>query len=178
MQAEINRNLLSFAVGRQIFCRRCRVRHTLNAPDAVLATLKTPDGEHEYLMCCRHYDRIKLVMADTATQSGWTLEILDGRLLFPQTRKARKRPVAAPRSPQEAHDRVYAALVAYDRRQRILASRNPRRSWNCYALALYLQALDRADAAVYAGAEIGPALREQFCGPVLAAVLRSIGEVK
>lgn len=65
-------------------------------------------------------------------------------------------------------NRIVSALTQYDARQ---SKRG--RQWNPYALGLYLEALERAEALVAKGQGWESALGECFCDRVLDVVLKA-----
>ena len=74
--------------------------------------------------------------------------------------------------PQTAHllSTLTHAVTAYDR------SNSRRRGYNIYALAQYLQAVDRVIEAVEAGAEPRAAILEEFQDRLRDALLRALGQ--
>lgn len=177
MEQTINKQLLEFAVGQRITCDHCDTRHVLDARDAVLVTLKTPQGDREYIMCGQIWDTRRYALADLAHKGSWEIEAIDGRDLYPQPKAARRMPIAKPQTPAERRERMVAALTALDRRNAARAARNPRAHYSPYALGLYLEAVDRVERMIAEGDLVPVACNHVFSGPVLKAVLKAIGEV-
>lgn len=98
MQTTINKNLLKYAVQTAIACPRCQ--NVLDVREAVSITLTFPDsGEkkyRQYAMCCTCWDKVRHAMHDVARDlKGGSLEVLDGRELYPPTLAEAKRIVRA-----------------------------------------------------------------------------------
>jgi hypothetical protein len=94
MQGTINRNLLQYAVGHRITCPRCS--RILDMRDAVTATLSKPaGGSRDYTLCCACWDQVRLAMHDIALELKASLEVIDGREVFPPTLAQAKRILAA-----------------------------------------------------------------------------------
>ncbi len=68
------------------------------------------------------------------------------------------------------HQSLVHAATSYDRRQQ------KKRHYNYHALPLMLQAIDRAEEQIKAGATIRAALISQFCGRLLDVFLKAAGE--
>jgi hypothetical protein len=70
------------------------------------------------------------------------------------------------------HDKLIAALTAYDRKQ------STKRDYNHYALAQYFARVDDVHADIAAGASVRAALVAAFCGRLLDVCLKAVGESK
>jgi hypothetical protein len=113
MENTINAELLRFAVGQRIFCGQCESKHVLDVREAVLVTLKVPGkDDRDFLMCGAKWDAVKFAMRDEAARGGWTLEILDGRELFPAAKPV---PAVKTTGPLFRHDVRQADVKVGDR---------------------------------------------------------------
>ena len=174
MEETINKGLLEHAASTAMFCKRCST--VLDTRTTVFATLAVPEnGERSFILCGGCFDKIRQELLDLAVTIKGSVEVIDGRELFP-SRKRRQAPRPAPRTAQERRDRMVTALTAYDRRQAALAARNPRRSYNRYALPQYLNAVSRIEGLIEGGATVRDAVSQCFCAPLRDLVLKAAGE--
>ncbi len=81
MKDTINKGLLIFAIGQQLFCKACK--RVLDVDDAVLMELTRADveGSSTRVICGACFDRAKERLFAVAAERGLNLEIIDGRTL-------------------------------------------------------------------------------------------------
>jgi hypothetical protein len=70
------------------------------------------------------------------------------------------------------HFKLVHAVTEYDRKQ------STRRGYNIWALPQYLGACEAAEADIAAGKPLRKAIVSNFCGRLLDAVLKAVGESK
>lgn len=89
MKNQIDKNLLKHHVMTAITCPQCT--KILDMRRAVSVDLmKDGDLKRTWILCSDCWDKKKLALRDVATQSGHSLEALDGRELFgPKVRRGK-----------------------------------------------------------------------------------------
>ncbi len=75
-------------------------------------------------------------------------------------------------------EKITHAVVEYDQKELARSIKNSRAYYNPNAIALYLNAVDRACEKIQQGQDTRSALVDCFCGRLLDKVLKSVGEPK
>jgi hypothetical protein len=81
MEIQINRQMLRHHVAQAIFCPQCQ--NVLDMGHAVsIDLMKGDDLRRAWILCEKCWDARKLALHDAALQSGHSLAVHDGRILF------------------------------------------------------------------------------------------------